>query len=157
MQVALIILAVIILGGGAYLLAMRLDRDRIADHIHQRGGRVVSITWAPFGKGWFGEKNARIYEVVYYDADGEQHFATCKTSMWAGVYWTDDHISHHRPRWYDDAPKENRPGDPIIGHINNPDEAADTLSQLQEENRRLREQLERAQAADAPPRDPPAT
>ncbi len=61
------------------------DRSRIEEYVTDRGGRVVSITWAPFGRGWFGEKNDRIYEVVYYDADGRQHFATAKTSLWSGV------------------------------------------------------------------------
>ena len=42
------------------------------------------------GRGWFGEKNDRIYEVVYYDSNGEQHLATCKTSLLSGVYWTED-------------------------------------------------------------------
>ena len=50
-----------------------MDKDRITAYVQERGGRIVSINWAPFGRGWFGEKNDRIYEVVYYDREGQQH------------------------------------------------------------------------------------
>ena len=48
------------------------------------------ITWQPFGRGWFGEKGDRIYEVEYTDRDGASHSASCKTSMFSSVYFTDD-------------------------------------------------------------------
>src|SRR5687768_5328034 len=86
------------LGIVLWMLTFGLDKGRITEYVHQRGGRVISISWAPFGRGWFGEKNARIYEVVYYDQGGNQHFATCKTSMLTGVYWTDDKITHRKSR-----------------------------------------------------------
>jgi hypothetical protein len=77
----------IVAGIAVWIGSMSLDKDRIAAYLAERGSRIVSINWAPFGKGWFGEKNDRIYEVVYYDRDGHQHWATCKTSLFSGVYW----------------------------------------------------------------------
>jgi hypothetical protein len=68
-----------------------------------------------------GEQNARIYAVTYEDADGNLHKATCKTSMFAGVYFTEDIIVQRRQR---------------------PSNPSDTDS-LQDENRRLREEIER--------------
>ena len=124
-----------------------MDRSRIEEYVNDRGGRVVSITWAPFGPGWFGEKNDRIYEVVTYDADGRQHFAAAKTSMWSGVYWTEDQVTHDRPDWYDRVPEGNPPGHPLIGEIGRAREDADApedeVARLREENARLRDELER--------------
>lgn len=110
---------------GMWVLGMGLDKNRITDYVRGRGGRVVSISWAPFGKGWFGEKNDRIYEVVYYDASGNQHFATCKTSFWSGVYWTDDRVTHRKGRWYDALSPMNEPGNPLIRQIPDSDVADD--------------------------------
>ena len=94
-----------------------MDRGRIEEYVTGRGGRVVSITWAPFGRGWFGEKNERIYEVVYYDAEGRQHFASAKTSLWSGVYWTEDAVTHEKPSWYGKVPATNEPGKPVLAEI----------------------------------------
>src|SRR4051812_36214920 len=93
----LVICAGLLLALGIRLAAGSMDRERIETYVSQKGGRIVSITWAPFGRGWFGEKSDRIYEVVYYDAEGKQHFATAKTSMWSGVYWTHDTVTHDKP------------------------------------------------------------
>jgi hypothetical protein len=68
------------------------DDGRIRENIEQQGGKITSINWSPFGRGWFGSKNERIYEVVYEDAQGRIHQAYCKTSMFSGVYWTDDKV-----------------------------------------------------------------
>ena len=100
-----------------WTLGMGLDKSRITEYVHGRGGRIVSINWAPFGKGWFGEKNDRIYEVVYYDSTGNQHFATCKTSFWSGVYWTEDRITHRKSHWFETLSPSNEPGNPIIQQI----------------------------------------
>ncbi len=112
-----IVVVFIGLGLGGWMLSMGMDKSRITDYVRGRGGRVVSIGYAPFGKGWFGEKNDRIYEVVYYDNSGNQHFATCKTSFWSGVYWTDDRITHRKSRWYDSLTPNNEPGNPLIKQI----------------------------------------
>jgi hypothetical protein len=133
---------VIVMGIAFWLFARSLDKDRITSYVHERGGRIVSISWAPFGKGWFGEKEERIYEVVYYDKAGNQHFATCKTSMWTGVYWTEDRITHQKSQWYDTLAPSNEPGKPLIGQIpKEPGDDAEELRRLREENARLRAQL----------------
>jgi hypothetical protein len=132
--------------------------NRITDYVQQRGGRIVSINWAPFGKGWFGEKEERIYEVVYYDNAGSQHFATCKTSMWTGVFWTEDRVTHSKPGWYDSVSPTNEPRKPIIRQI--PQKAteddADELRRLREENARLKKQLseDESEPADDPEKCP---
>jgi hypothetical protein len=127
------------------LAAGAMDKSRIADYIRQQGGRVFSISWAPFGTGWFGEKNARIYEVVYYDANGNQHMATCKTSMMGGVYWTEDRISHRKAAWFSELPEKNRAGAPLIRAIpeRSEDHAASENDRLRQENERLNEELRR--------------
>lgn len=123
--------------------ARSMDKDRIRSYIEECGGRVVSINWAPFGRGWFGEKNDRIYEVVYYDREGKQHMASCKTSLFSGVYWTEDRITHSKAEWYNSVSPGNEPGNPLIRQVpeEKPEDEADELQRLREENQRLREQL----------------
>lgn len=137
------VFVMIIVAIGAWFLQFSMDRERIKAYLEQRQGRVISINWAPFGKGWFGEKNDRIYEVVYYDKTGNQHFATCKTSLWSGVYWTDDRITHRKSGWYDTVSPSNEPGKPLIGQIVHEEEEIDPdeLTRLRQENARLREKL----------------
>ena len=74
------------------LMAGSMDDDRIDKYILERGGQVVEKHWSPFGTGWLGEKDSRIYEVTYKDAQGNLHKATCKTSYFSGVYFTEDRI-----------------------------------------------------------------
>ena len=74
------------------LIAGSMDGDRVDDYVRTRGGKLISKHWSPFGRGWFGEKDSRIYEIEYIDADGNRHQATCKTSMLSGVYMTEDRI-----------------------------------------------------------------
>jgi hypothetical protein len=66
-----------------------VDKARIKDAIQSKGGRLISIHWNPFGRGWFFEKNERHYSVVYTDRSGAKVFATCKTSLFTGVYWAE--------------------------------------------------------------------
>ena len=143
--VAVIVAGFLLLAIGGWFLTMHLDKERITDYLRERGGRVVSISWAPFGRGWFGEKNDRIYEVVYLDQAGNQHFATCKTSFWSGVYWTEDRIAYRKSKWYDSLSPSNEPGRPLIGQIpqDGIDDEYDELQQLRDENARLRKELER--------------
>ena len=86
--VAAAFIVFVLVGIGLWVASMSMDKDRIRAYVEDRGGRLVSVNWAPFGRGWFGEKNDRIYEVVYYDREGSQHWATCKTSLFSGVYGT---------------------------------------------------------------------
>jgi hypothetical protein len=117
---------VLVVGIGVRLLVGRMDRDRVRSYLEARGGQLLSAAWAPFGKGWFGDKSDRIYEVRYLDRDGNLHEATCKTNLFSGVYFTEDHIVQYGQR--PAAPP------PLI----NP-----RLAELEEENRRLREELKR--------------
>ena len=89
--IGFIVLAVVI-----RLIAGSSDDSRIRADVEGQGGKIRSINWAPFGTGWFGSKNERIYEVVYEDAQGKVHHAYCKTSMFSGVYWTEDTILDDR-------------------------------------------------------------
>jgi hypothetical protein len=101
------------------LAAGGLDQNRVRQYVESRGGRVIEASWSPFGPGWFGEKSDRIYAVRYLDRDGNEHQAYCKTSLWTGVYFTEDRIIK-----YADRPE------------------GEQLS-LEEENRRLREEVDR--------------
>ncbi len=93
--IGLIILVRLIAGG--------FDTDRIAGYFNQDGKEFISKEWAPFGKGWFGEKSDRIYLVKYKDRDGHLHQAYCKTSMFSGVYITDDQIIEYNNEAFDDT------------------------------------------------------
>lgn len=74
------------------LLAGSFDGDRVAAYIRGLGGELVERRWDPFGPGWFGEKDARIYAIIYRDRDGALHRAHVKTSMLSGVYLTNDRL-----------------------------------------------------------------
>lgn len=74
------------------LAAGGLDDGRVRDYITARGGRLLSLKWSPFGRGWAGSRDERIYEVRYLNGEGHEHAATCKTSMFSGVYFTEDQV-----------------------------------------------------------------
>ncbi len=103
------------------VFAGNMDHDRLREYVEQRGGTVTSIDWAPFGPGWFGEKSDRIYEIHYIDRDGNKHQAYAKTSMMTGVYFTEDNITEYA----------------------SPPVDAKEVETLEEENARLRMELER--------------
>ena len=119
----LLIPVVIVIAVVIRLAAGGLDHDRIKRYVEGRGGEFLDAQWAPFGPGWFGEKSDRIYGVRYLDRDGNEHQAHCKTSLWTGVYFTEDRIVKY-------ADRSARP-------------AAGSEGDLAAENRRLREELER--------------
>lgn len=104
------------------LFAGGMDRDRVRDHIESSGGRLLEKRWAPFGKGWFGEKNDRIYEIRFIDSAGNEHEATCKTSLFSGVYLT---------------------GDRIVQYAAPPTPPMAPFDSQAEENQRLREEIAR--------------
>ena len=77
-----------------------VDKNRIRDEVESKGGRIVSISWNPFGRGWFFEKNERHYSVIYTDRSGAQVSASCKTSWFSGVYWAEEpRPEEPRPRF----------------------------------------------------------
>lgn len=75
-----------------------IDKSRIQREIESRGGRVVSINWNPFARGWFFEKNERHYDVTYLDRAGAIISTTCKTSVFTGVYWAEGPSMIDQPR-----------------------------------------------------------
>ena len=75
-----------------------IDKSRIQREIESRGGRVLSITWNPFARGWFFEKNERHYDVSYLDRSGARLSTTCKTSFFTGVYWAEGPSMLDQPR-----------------------------------------------------------
>jgi hypothetical protein len=121
--IVLVILVVIGIAIAFRLLAGSMDRERIRGYVENRGGKVIEATWAPFGPGWFGGSKERIYQVRYLDHDGNVHEAYARTSMWTGVYFTEDQIIQH--------------GKPPIEE--------EKVESLEEENARLRSELERLQ------------
>jgi hypothetical protein len=100
------------------LVAGSFDADRVERYVREQGWDLVDRSWDPFGPGWFGEKDSRIYQIVYRDQQGNVHRAHVKTSMLSGVYLTNDYVV--------------QPGD-------HPGRAPD--EDLAEENRRLRERI----------------
>jgi len=109
--------AVIVLAICIRLIAGSMNHKRIRQYIESLGGSVENIEWKPFGPGWFGEKSQVIYRVLYIDGQGAHHDAYCKTSLLTGVYFTEDIITSQSPR-------------------------ARQTESLEEENRRLRRELE---------------
>ena len=85
-------LAIVLVVIGIRLVAGAFDADRVEQYVQDRGWELVDRSWDPFGPGWFGEKDSRIYEIVYRDQDGQLHRAHVKTSMFSGVYLTKDRI-----------------------------------------------------------------
>lgn len=74
------------------LIAGSFDGDRVEKYIRDMGGELIDKSWDPLGPGWAGEKDSRIYEIVYRDRGGQMHRAHVKTSMMSGVYLTNDRI-----------------------------------------------------------------
>ncbi|RBP35206.1 hypothetical protein DES53_1246 [Roseimicrobium gellanilyticum] len=74
------------------LVAGTFDGERVESYIQDMGGQLLDKSWDPFGPGWFGEKDSRIYAIVYRDRLGHVHRAHVKTSMLSGVYLTNDEI-----------------------------------------------------------------
>jgi hypothetical protein len=120
MEVLLVVVGIVCLALVFRVVAGAMDHERVREYVAGRGGRVISMHWSPLGRGWLGEKNARIYRVRYEDAGGRVHQATCKTSLLAGVYFTEDEIGA--------GVSETNP--------------LTRVAQLEQENRQLRQQLE---------------
>jgi hypothetical protein len=81
---ALALLVVLLLIVVIRVCADRWDRTRIRKDVDARGGRVLDITWKPFGRGWFGEKSDRVYLVEWEDAARGARRSWCKTSLLVG-------------------------------------------------------------------------
>lgn len=84
---------------GVRIVMHFVDKARIKDEVETRLGRIVAITWNPFGRGWFFEKGERHYDVTYIDRSGATIATACKTSLFTGVYWADGpQLSEPPPR-----------------------------------------------------------
>ncbi len=124
----MIVVFVLALALGVRLIAGSLDGDRLETYLRERGAKLRKRHWAPFGKGWFGEHSDRIYEIEYEDRDGNVRAATVKTSMFSGVYLTEDRIVR---RIADRTAQGGAQRDP----------AADEVERLRAENARLKAEL----------------
>jgi uncharacterized OB-fold protein len=84
------LLAMVLLAALAFRVVMHfVDKNRIKDEVEGKLGRIVSIHWNPFGRGWFFEKGERHYDVTYVDRSGQTVSTGCKTSLFTGVYWAE--------------------------------------------------------------------
>lgn len=92
MEPVFVIIGVFVLAIAIRLMAGSFDGDRVARYVEAQGWELVDRSWDPFGPGWFGEKDSRIYQIVYRDCQGNLHRAHVKTSMMSGVYLTNDQI-----------------------------------------------------------------
>src|SRR5882762_10257645 len=66
----------------------RLDHERIREHVENNGGKVLKITTQYLG-GWRGSRD-RACLVTYRTQHGKTITASCRTSMFRGVYWITD-------------------------------------------------------------------
>lgn len=80
---------------GVRLIAGAFDGERVESYARENGWTLLDKSWDPFGPGWFGEKDSRIYQIAYRDQQGNVHKAHVKTSMLSGVYLTNDEIVEH--------------------------------------------------------------
>lgn len=126
------------------ICAGSIDGERVERYLWEQGWELLDKSWDPLGPGWFGEKNARIYKIVYRDQDGHTHEAHVKTSMLSGVYLTHDRIVK---RAQDSMPaSKSFPSHPardagMALNRGTPNPATDTSADaksLAEENQRLR-------------------
>ncbi len=78
------------------LLAGSMDQGRLESYIADKGWTLVDRHWEPFGPGWFGEKDSRIYRITYRDEEGALYEAHAKTSMMSGVYLTNERLIRAR-------------------------------------------------------------
>jgi hypothetical protein len=118
MEPLLVVVGFIVIAIVFRMIAGSFDGQRVETYVRENGWELVDRSWDPFGPGWFGEKDSRIYQVVYRDRQGNLHKAHVKTSMFSGVYLTNDQIV--------EAAQPTMP----------PNETAVT-----EENRRLKERI----------------
>jgi hypothetical protein len=80
------------------LMAGSFDGSRVEKHVRDMGSKLIDKSWSPFGPGWFGEKNSRIYEIIYKGSVGRAHRAHVRTSMISGVYLTNDRVIEEAPK-----------------------------------------------------------
>ncbi|HSJ04856.1 MAG: hypothetical protein ACAI34_19815 [Verrucomicrobium sp.] len=97
MEVAFFIIVAIAFAVVIRVISGSFDGERVEQYVREMGGELLNKSWDPFGPGWFGEKDSRIYEIIYRDSAGRVHRAHVKTSMMSGVYLTNDRIIEDAP------------------------------------------------------------
>lgn len=123
------------------------DWDRMKSYMDDRGCRLLSWRWAPFGKGWLGEGSDRIYRIEYLDLQKNVHRAFCKTSMGSGVYLSEDKIIRPNPSARPDAAAATAAKPLIVSPLaSGPHQ---TMAQLREENERLKREIAQLKAGQA--------
>lgn len=128
----------LILGIAAFsLLAMvlngRFDKRRIRQHLAQQGARLTGIAHCMRVEAMVLDENERFYRIAYLDRNGWQHGAICKTSCFGGIYHADDQVT---------GPLPGTPEFTAFSPVE-PDPSEERLRLLEEENRRLKEALQR--------------
>lgn len=98
MEPTFLIILFAVLAIGFRLFAGSFDGERVERYLRDRGCELIDKSWDPFGPGWFGEEDARIYQVVYRDREGRVHRAHVKTSLMSGVYLTNDQVVQEAPK-----------------------------------------------------------
>ncbi len=128
MEPFVLVISVLLLGLFFRLIAGGFDGERVERYVSDRGWTLLDRSWQPFGPGWFGEKDSRIYQIVFRDEHGDTRRAHVKTSMLSGVYLTDDHVVERAAR-----------DEPAAAKISS--EEASSQVELERENERLRARL----------------
>jgi len=109
----------------------RLDRIRVREYLDVRGCRFIDMEATAELPIPCGEYYERDYRLVYEDREGNAHDVCCRTSMWSGVYFTDDRLQQpSQPPSLSTSP-------------------SDDWTNLREENQRLGEELGRLRRRDA--------
>ncbi|MFN3411607.1 MAG: hypothetical protein ACK4YF_05565 [Exilispira sp.] len=78
--------------GSIWLIIFFICRSAAKAAVERKGNTVISIRWALFGYGWFGEKDSIIFKIKYKDMDGRIHTTYCKSGLLSGVYFSKDEI-----------------------------------------------------------------
>jgi len=76
----------------AWLIIFFICKGNVKSKLLGKGYTVISVKWAPFGYGWFGEKDAIIFKAKYQDETGMTHTTYCKSGIFSGVYFSNDDL-----------------------------------------------------------------
>jgi hypothetical protein len=125
--VPLLLILVILL----WFMNLSMDQDRIRGYLEFRGNKVLESKQLPGKKEWWARALERGYEVRYLDGQGHEHFAVCSTGLFKGLVWLEDKYLRYA---------DQVEGTPMPGKTDVKPES------VEEENRRLREELARLQA-----------
>lgn len=88
---------IVIIWTVVFRIAMHFDRGRVIHYLRTQRAVLEDFRWRPFGPGWFGERRCRIYRIQYRDVEDRVHTAYVKTSLWSGVYLSQDKVVFDGP------------------------------------------------------------